>query len=437
MPRGGQCCPRQCTQRHVRGAATRPPRWRRRPPRRCRARLILWLLHLQLYRHWRLARAGHAQIKGGRPGFRTHARLYLQHVVLTLHADGGAAGQVRRVAIVDWDVHHGNGTEEIVRQWANDHPDTKDELFFFSVHLWDLERAATRVVAESESEDEATNAGAASSNAAADERGPSRTSARIRTRAASRSSSRSGAGSIKSDAESPSGSPGGAARRTTRAAAAQAQAQAQVQAQAPEQSPVHRTRGRSRARAKAATASQKPAADEESDSSMADASARPDGGAAMMSPLRTRSGRRRGRRGSNASRGRAGSASSAGSGGATAEEDVDMEPPLPAASAFRRTTSKRKAPEADGEELEDAMNGGVGTPGRPPSSASGENWLFQWHCLGGPCLTVCGVAWHPLLPARRSRTHDTTVTSVHCDDIGKAAHACCCCCRSGWRRCTG
>ncbi len=39
---------------------------------------------------------------------------------------------VRRVAIVDLDVHHGNGTEELVRKYGQ-----MDRLMFFSVHLYD------------------------------------------------------------------------------------------------------------------------------------------------------------------------------------------------------------------------------------------------------------------------------------------------------------
>ena len=37
-----------------------------------------------------------------------------------------------RVAIVDIDVHHGNGTEEIVRKFSD-----PSKLFFFSIHLYD------------------------------------------------------------------------------------------------------------------------------------------------------------------------------------------------------------------------------------------------------------------------------------------------------------
>jgi acetoin utilization deacetylase AcuC-like enzyme len=45
----------------------------------------------------------------------------------------------QRVAIVDIDVHHGNGTEEIVRK-CND-PST---LFFFSIHLFDNDEMTTQ-----------------------------------------------------------------------------------------------------------------------------------------------------------------------------------------------------------------------------------------------------------------------------------------------------
>ncbi|EKX33460.1 hypothetical protein GUITHDRAFT_120362 [Guillardia theta CCMP2712] len=40
---------------------------------------------------------------------------------------------IRKVAIVDLDVHHGNGTEELVRLRSRQHP---DEMFFFSIHLF-------------------------------------------------------------------------------------------------------------------------------------------------------------------------------------------------------------------------------------------------------------------------------------------------------------
>ena len=53
-----------------------------------------------------------------------------------------APPRIRRVAIIDIDVHHGNGTEEIVRRWADAHRDERDgkALFFFSSHLFDIER---------------------------------------------------------------------------------------------------------------------------------------------------------------------------------------------------------------------------------------------------------------------------------------------------------
>jgi len=41
-----------------------------------------------------------------------------------------------RVAIIDLDIHHGNGTEDIVRRYTN-----PSRLFFFSVHLYDKEES--------------------------------------------------------------------------------------------------------------------------------------------------------------------------------------------------------------------------------------------------------------------------------------------------------
>jgi acetoin utilization deacetylase AcuC-like enzyme len=52
-----------------------------------------------------------------------------------MHAISEYKDRCRRVAIVDIDVHHGNGTEEIVRR-CND-PST---LFFFSIHLYDNDK---------------------------------------------------------------------------------------------------------------------------------------------------------------------------------------------------------------------------------------------------------------------------------------------------------
>ena len=63
--------------------------------------------------------------------------------IAALHALDTHRDVIRRVAIVDFDVHHGNGTEEIVRKWADARHaagDTSQGLFFFSSHLYDVER---------------------------------------------------------------------------------------------------------------------------------------------------------------------------------------------------------------------------------------------------------------------------------------------------------
>lgn len=62
-----------------------------------------------------------------------------------LHALESHPTEIRRVAIIDIDVHHGNGTEEIVRKWADNQryatgSKRNQSIFFFSVHLWDVER---------------------------------------------------------------------------------------------------------------------------------------------------------------------------------------------------------------------------------------------------------------------------------------------------------
>jgi acetoin utilization deacetylase AcuC-like enzyme len=54
-----------------------------------------------------------------------------------LHAIADDKLSCNRCAIVDIDVHHGNGTEEIVRRF-ND----PSKLFFFSIHLFDNDRKA-------------------------------------------------------------------------------------------------------------------------------------------------------------------------------------------------------------------------------------------------------------------------------------------------------
>ena len=55
-----------------------------------------------------------------------------------LHALDEDGHGVQRVAIIDLDIHHGSGTEEIVRRYP--HP---SRLFFFCLHLFDEEFSAT------------------------------------------------------------------------------------------------------------------------------------------------------------------------------------------------------------------------------------------------------------------------------------------------------
>ena len=52
--------------------------------------------------------------------------------VAALHALANHSNDVNRVAIVDFDVHHGNGTEDIVRALGR-----PENIFFCSIHLWD------------------------------------------------------------------------------------------------------------------------------------------------------------------------------------------------------------------------------------------------------------------------------------------------------------
>lgn len=54
-----------------------------------------------------------------------------------LHALEAAEHRLSRVAIVDIDVHHGNGTEEIVRTFQS-----PERLLFFSIHLYDKDKEA-------------------------------------------------------------------------------------------------------------------------------------------------------------------------------------------------------------------------------------------------------------------------------------------------------
>jgi len=55
-----------------------------------------------------------------------------------LHALEAEEHRCKRVAIIDIDVHHGNGTEEIVRNYPS-----PDRLLFFSIHLYDKEAAGS------------------------------------------------------------------------------------------------------------------------------------------------------------------------------------------------------------------------------------------------------------------------------------------------------
>ena len=54
-----------------------------------------------------------------------------------LHALDEEGHGVQRVAIIDLDIHHGSGTEDIVRRYP--HP---SRLFFFCLHLFDEEHSA-------------------------------------------------------------------------------------------------------------------------------------------------------------------------------------------------------------------------------------------------------------------------------------------------------
>jgi len=50
-----------------------------------------------------------------------------------MHAIKTYPKQITRVAVIDLDVHHGNGTENIIRRVSRDHP---DGFFFFSTHVY-------------------------------------------------------------------------------------------------------------------------------------------------------------------------------------------------------------------------------------------------------------------------------------------------------------
>ena len=69
-----------------------------------------------------------------------------------LHALEAPEHRCARVAIIDIDVHHGNGTEEIVRRYPR-----PDRLLFFSIHLFDKETTSGSAVAEPVEEEEETS----------------------------------------------------------------------------------------------------------------------------------------------------------------------------------------------------------------------------------------------------------------------------------------
>ena len=70
----------------------------------------------------------------------THLKYHYHHLILLkiLHFKvknwnmKKSAIKVNKVAIIDLDIHHGNGTEDIVRQLNQ-----PDKLFFYSIHLYD------------------------------------------------------------------------------------------------------------------------------------------------------------------------------------------------------------------------------------------------------------------------------------------------------------
>ena len=75
----------------------------------------------------------HAGVRGLIPGSVSCGFCVFNSVMVGVaHALHGGG---RRVAVVDFDVHHGDGSEEIVRRLAGSH--SPNELFFASIHLYD------------------------------------------------------------------------------------------------------------------------------------------------------------------------------------------------------------------------------------------------------------------------------------------------------------
>lgn len=78
----------------------------------------------------------HAGIKGLLAGGESCGFCIFNNVAAgALHAISDERLMCQRCAIVDIDVHHGNGTEEIVKQFHD-----PGKLFFFSIHLYDTEK---------------------------------------------------------------------------------------------------------------------------------------------------------------------------------------------------------------------------------------------------------------------------------------------------------
>lgn len=73
----------------------------------------------------------HAGQNGLLPGSESCGFCIFNNIAIgAMHALTAHALTVRRIAIVDIDVHHGNGTEEIVKSLSN-----HDQILFYSVHL--------------------------------------------------------------------------------------------------------------------------------------------------------------------------------------------------------------------------------------------------------------------------------------------------------------
>lgn len=61
-----------------------------------------------------------------------------------LHALKEYPEKVKKVAIIDFDVHHGNGTEEIVAKYNRENGTKRTHILFFSAHLFDEARPGSK-----------------------------------------------------------------------------------------------------------------------------------------------------------------------------------------------------------------------------------------------------------------------------------------------------